>query len=180
VDNNDVVRRLRYALQLDDSNAARLVALGGMQVAVDQMRRWRLTDDDVDFLACDDAALRALLAGLIIEKRGVRDEPPERAAGSAATGPQASVNVSKPPPSHPVSSASATQPIDNNQIMKQLRIALSMRTEDVQQSLRAGGCSLSTSEIGALFRKPKSRNYRRAGDQVLRQFLAGLATEQRD
>jgi len=33
---------------------------------------------------------------------------------------------------------------------------------------------MSASEASALFRKPDARNYRECGDQVLRQFIAGL------
>jgi len=64
--------------------------------------------------------------------------------------------------------------MDNNIVLKQLRIALSLRSDDVLTILRAGGSAMSASEASALFRKPDARNYRQCGDQVLRQFISGL------
>jgi len=67
--------------------------------------------------------------------------------------------------------------LDNNVVLKQLRIALSLRSDDLHATLKAGGSSMSPSEAGALFRKPDARNYRQCGDQVLRQFIAGLVEQ---
>jgi uncharacterized protein YehS (DUF1456 family) len=155
VDNNDVLRRLRYALQLDDAAAAKLVVLGGESATAELAARWRLQDSAAEFITCDDTVLRALLAGLITDRRGARAAPTVGQSSPAVT-------------------------LDNNLILKQLKIALSMRTQDIQQAVQAGGGSHSDSEIGALLRKFGSRNYRRCGDQVLRQFLSGLAALRRD
>ena len=65
--------------------------------------------------------------------------------------------------------------IDNNEVLKKLRIAMSLKTDDVHAVIVQGGGKLGKSEVGALFRKTTARNYRRCGDQVLRWFLAGLA-----
>jgi len=64
--------------------------------------------------------------------------------------------------------------MDNNVVLKQLRIALSLRSDDIHAILKSGGSAMSVSEAGALFRRPDARNYRQCGDQVLRQFISGL------
>jgi len=65
--------------------------------------------------------------------------------------------------------------IDNNEVLKRLRIALSLKADEVGALINAGGGKLGKSEVNALFRNPSARNYRRCGDQVLRWFLTGLA-----
>ena len=188
MDNNDLLRRLRYALQLDDTATARLVVLGGESVTAELAARWRLQDSAAEFITCDDTVLRALLAGLITDRRGARAAPTvgqssptantsplgkaSSIAGSVADNPW-NKRIKPPTPSSAVT-------VDNNLILKQLKIALSMRTQDIQHAVQAGGGSHSDSEIGAFLRKSGSRNYRRCGDQLLRQFLAGLAALRRE
>ncbi len=155
MDNNDFIRRVRYALQIDDAKAARLISLGGGQATLDETAAWRRKEGDAGYLACTDAMVDTLLAGLIVDRR----------SGSAPEGGKATGQL--PPPV-------ATDEALNNVRLKQLRIALSMRSDDVEAALKAGGSGLSASEVAALFRKPGARNFRRCGDQSLRHFLNGL------
>lgn len=69
--------------------------------------------------------------------------------------------------------------LTNNDILKKLKIALSLKGEDVARLMGLGGAKISETEIEALFRKPDDRRYREAGDQILRQFLDGLIVERR-
>ena len=168
--------------------------LGGESATAELAARWRLQDSATEFITCDDTVLRALLAGLITDRRGARAAPTvgqaSPAANTSPAGKASSVAVSvagnpwnkrnKPAGAAPAPAPSSAVTVDNNFILKQLKIALSMRTEDIQQAAQAGGGSLGGSEIGALLRKSGSRNYRRCGDQVLRQFLSGLAALRRD
>jgi len=177
LNNNDLLRRLRYALRCDDAQTAKLVQLGGSDATTAQAARWRAKEDTDDHLPCSNAVVESFLGGLIIENRGPREQPasspwPDRSKTtqkqSAKTDPPSSANqLSRS------GSAKCTQ-IDNNLVLKQLRIALSLRSDDVHAILKSGGSALSASEAGALFRKPDARNYRQCGDQVLRQFIAGL------
>ena len=68
---------------------------------------------------------------------------------------------------------------DNNVVLKQLRIAFKLRTDDVHNLIVRGGGRITKSETGALFRNPSARNFRRCGDQVLRWFLKGLGERER-
>jgi len=154
VDNNDLMRRIRYAVQLDDTDAARLISLGGLAVRTDEVSAWRAREEDPAHVPCPDRALSALLDGFVLEQRGPRPGPPRTDAPSGDD-------------AHRVS---------NNRILKQLRIALELQAGDVEALVAAGGGHIGKGELGALFRKPGTRNYRSCGDQVLRWFLSGLAT----
>lgn len=67
----------------------------------------------------------------------------------------------------------------NNEILKKLRIAFSMKDTDVQDTLSKAGMSLSKTEINAFFRKKGQRNFVSCGDQVLRRFLDGIIKNER-
>lgn len=172
MDNNDLLRRLRYALRCDDSETSRLIQLGDGKATTAQAARWRAKEDSEDYLPCSSAVVESFLSGLIIDKRGPREEKapspwPDRSKFAQQD------QAAKPRVEQPDGSGNTNQ-IDNNRVLKQLRIALALRSEDVHQILVSGGSAMSTSEAGALFRKPDARNYRQCGDQVLRQFIAGL------
>ncbi len=154
MDNNELLRRLRYALQIDDQATVRLLKLGGVKATVEQTSQWRLKEEEPDYSLCPNSVVTAFLSGLIVEKRGVQEGKPS------------------PKPDH--------SRIENNTVLKLLKIALSMRSEDLHACMTSGGAKLSNSEVGALLRKPDSRNFRQCGDQVLRQFLNGLGQRLRD
>lgn len=64
--------------------------------------------------------------------------------------------------------------MDNNEILKKLRIAFSMKDTDVQDTLAKAEMNLSKTEINALFRNRGHRNFVNCGDQILRRFLDGI------
>lgn len=69
--------------------------------------------------------------------------------------------------------------MDNNEILKKLRIAFAMKDTDVQDCIKTTGMSLSKTEINALFRKRGQRNFKPCGDQILRRFLDGIIDRER-
>ena len=149
--NNDVLRSLRYTLKVSDAQMAEIAALGGCTVAEAEVRAWLSREDEDGYQECPDEAMARFLDGLIYFKRG-KDE-------------------SRPAPPLEL-------PVNNNQILKKLRVAFELRDEDLQAILHAADLQLSKSEIGALFRKPGHSNYRPCGDQLLRNFLKGLSLRQ--
>ena len=66
-------------------------------------------------------------------------------------------------------------PVTNNIILKKLRVAFELKEDDMHAILKAAGFPVSKPELSALFRKFGHTNYRTCGDQLLRNFLKGLA-----
>ena len=78
-------------------------------------------------------------------------------------------------------SAPALEPerrINNNIVLKKLRIAFSLKTDDILAILTEQQFRVSMPEITAMMRAPDHKNFRECGDQFLRYFLRGLAGRQ--
>lgn len=145
--NNDTLRRLRYNLNLNDNRLVEIFRLGGLPLARNAIQNLLKRDEEEGFAVCHDATLSAFLDGLIIKRRGKRDEAP------------------RPPPEGPLT---------NNDVLKKLRIALALREEDVLSILHKTKSDVTRSELSALFRQKGHINYKPCGDQFLRNFIAGL------
>ena len=64
--------------------------------------------------------------------------------------------------------------MDNNDILKKLRVALQLKNTDIIEILKLVEFDITESELGAIFRTPDHPNYKPCGDQLLRNFLNGL------
>lgn len=64
--------------------------------------------------------------------------------------------------------------LSNNDILKKIRIALSLRDEDMIHILSLAGFKITKGALGDLFRHEDHPGYVEAGDQILRNFLNGL------
>jgi len=64
--------------------------------------------------------------------------------------------------------------LSNNDILKKLRVALSLRDDDIVKILELVDFKITKGALGDLFRKEDHPGYVEAGDQVLRNFLNGL------
>ncbi len=69
--------------------------------------------------------------------------------------------------------------MSNNDILKKLRVALKLTTEDIQKILLLADFRISSSELNALFRNDDHPKFKACGDQILRNFLNGLIIEKR-
>ena len=145
---NDVLRSLRYRLNVSDAVLADIFRLGNCAVSRAEVVAFLKTDDDDGHQACGDTAMAHFLNGLVIYKRG-KDE----------TRPPQPVEV----------------PVTNNTVMKRIRVAFELKDDDIIALLQKNGLTVSKNELAAFFRRPNHRNYRECGDQVLRNFLKGLA-----
>lgn len=153
MNHNDVLRRLRYALDLNDDDIVRLIGLGGVEITAADVPGYLARIDRAGFAPCPDAVLAGFLDGLVLERRGPRDP-----------------SAPAPPPS---------DVLDNNLILKKLRIALQLQQSDLLELLSLGGMQVTASELGALFRNPSHKHYKLCGNQLLRKFVDGLTTKLR-
>jgi uncharacterized protein YehS (DUF1456 family) len=151
---NDVLRRLRYALDLRDAQMAEMMNHWEDPVTESHVTALLRPDGHEELIDCTDRELERALDGLIIARRGPRD------------------------PTH-AQPAPREVELTNNTILKKLRIAMSYREGDMLEALTAGGLTVTAPELGALFRKPSHRHFRPCGDQLLRTFLTGLAVKVR-
>jgi uncharacterized protein YehS (DUF1456 family) len=67
----------------------------------------------------------------------------------------------------------------NNDILKKLRVALHLRNDEIVEIMKLVGFKVTTSELGAIFRKEDHPKYKPCGDQFLRNFLNGLIIHMR-
>lgn len=151
MNNNDVLRRVRYTFNFDDSKMIAIFGMGGLEVTRAQISDWLKKDDDPDYRKCSDEQLATFLNGLIVEKRGKKDGP------------------------QPVPETS----LNNNIVFRKLKIALNLQADDVLELVRQKDFRMSKHELSAFFRKPGNRHYRECKDQVLRYFLKGLQEKHR-
>ncbi|MCK5146565.1 DUF1456 family protein [bacterium] len=152
--NNDVLRRLRYVLNLSDTQMIKIFALSGVNISQEKLIGIMKKEDEQDVVACIDVILIAFLDGLIIDRRGMRDQ-------------QSNKQEKK------------SEVLTNNLILKKLRIALELREEIMHEIMQAANVKISRSELSAFFRKKEHKNYMKCGDQFLRNFLNGLAKKMR-
>jgi uncharacterized protein YehS (DUF1456 family) len=64
--------------------------------------------------------------------------------------------------------------LSNNDILKKLRVALSLRNDDIIEILSLVDFEITKGALGDLFRNEDHPGYVEAGDQILRNFLNGL------
>jgi len=70
MDTNDLNRRIRYALSLDDADVSTLLAFTSYRANVLQVQSWRMKEGDADYLECPAEVISAMLDGLIVQNRG--------------------------------------------------------------------------------------------------------------
>ncbi|MHB1677140.1 MAG: YehS family protein [Sulfuriferula sp.] len=148
--NNDVLRSVRYALDLPDATIKDLIKLAGYEVDTASIALLLLKEEEADYLECADELLIAFLDGLITRKRGARDTP--------------LVPIKR---------------LTNNIILKKIRIAFDLKETDLHEIITLADFKISRPELSAIFRNPDNKNYRQCGDQLLRYFLKGLSIKLR-
>ncbi|HEX3904354.1 MAG TPA: DUF1456 family protein [Polyangia bacterium] len=146
---NDVLRSLRYLLNVGDATLADIFRLGDREIGRDEVVAFLKTEDDDGYQACGDKAMAHFLNGLVVYKRGKDEGRPPQAL---------------------------ELPVTNNTVLKKVRVAFELKDDDLIALLQRTGLTVSKGELSALFRRPDHRNYRPCGDQLLRHLLRGLTS----
>lgn len=167
--NNDILIRLRYALDIKNTDMVKIFKLGGVEVTKDEvlkmLTKYREDENDGDstdneeYLSCNNFMLESFLNGFIIFKRG-RQEPKPRQPEIPPMSIKENGNV-------------------NNVMLKKLKIALALTSEDMIDILEEAGVFVTKGEISAILRKEGHKNYKECGDKYARNFLKGLAIKYR-
>jgi uncharacterized protein YehS (DUF1456 family) len=172
MENNDILIRLRYALDIKNTDMVEIFKLGGIEVTKDEvlkiLTKSTVSDDVVDDgelgdtdeqLKCNDSMLESFLNGFITFKRGKQDPKPGQAAET-------------------VTSIKTKERV-NNLLLKKLKIALALTSEEMIDILADAGVNITKGELSALLRKEGHKNYKECGDKYARNFLKGLAVKYR-
>ncbi|TCD03932.1 DUF1456 family protein [Pedobacter psychroterrae] len=69
--------------------------------------------------------------------------------------------------------------MSNNDILKKLRVALELTTDDIIKITELVGLKVTKAELGDIFRSDDHPNFKPCGDQILRNFLNGLVIYKR-
>lgn len=171
MDNNDLLIRLRYALDIKNTDMVEIFKLGGVKLSKeDVMKVLTKTPEDYDgqpggilgedefkdYMNLDDAMFESFLNGLIIFKRGKQE----------------------PKPGQPDKPALTNEP-SKNLLLKKVKIALQLTSEDMLDVLALAGVTVTKSEMSAMLRKEGHKNYSVCGDRYARNFLKGLGLKYR-
>ena len=148
--NNDFLRRLRYALNIKDNVMVQIFKKGNITVTREDVLDYLKKDIDEGFKKLSNNDLIAFLDGLIIQKRGEKED------------------------GTPVPQVKVTKNNLNNILLRKLRIALSFKSYDMIKIFKLGGVEISEGELSALFRSEDHKNYKECGDKYIRVFLKGL------
>ncbi|PNS08316.1 DUF1456 family protein [Solilutibacter silvestris] len=147
--NNDILRSIRYMLDLSDNKVIEVAGLAdpGFVIDKDDVQAFLKKEEEPGFIACSDSVLAHFLDGLVIHFRGRQDGAPPRAVEKR---------------------------INNNLVLKKLRVAFELKDVDMHQVFVDAGFPVSKPELSALFRQHAHKNFRPCGDQMMRNFLKGL------
>ena len=151
MNNNDILRSIRYTFDYSDNAMIDLFGLGGETVTRADVSNWLKREEDPDYKGLHDIDLAIFLNGLSIHNRGKKegDQP------------------------------AAEKTLNNNMIFRKLKIALNMKDEDILAILSQVDRHISKHELSAFFRNPSQPQYRPCKDQVLRNFLQGIQLKYR-
>lgn len=144
--NNDILRRLRYLFDFSDINIISIFRLANYDVKKAEVSEWLRKKDDPLLLEMKDRELSIFLNGLIIKTRGKRE------------------GFEPQPENH----------LNNNMILRKLKIALNLKTDDIIDLFALTDQKLSQHELSAFFRNPNHKSYRPCLDQYLRNFFTAL------
>lgn len=149
--NNDVLRSIRYLLDLSEPKVLDYCQTADAPLSRAEVQAWLKKDDDPDYQPLPDAVLLRFLDRLILARRG------------PSSGPTRPTELQ----------------LDNNLILKKLRVAFELKEQDLLDLLQVAGFKVSRGELSALFRHPDHSNFRPCGDQFLRNLLKALVLRYR-
>lgn len=147
--NNDILKRLRYALNYNNITMIAIFKHADVDMTQARLDAMMKPEEEEGYEPCKRTLLGLFLDGLIIHKRGVQQQ------------------TGKPP-------VKKNLPLTNNVILRKLKIAMSFKDDDMVEVMTLAGDSVSKAEISALFQAQDHNNFKECHDQFLRTFIKGL------
>lgn len=75
MNNNDIFKKLRVALQLRDEQIVEILELVDFRISKAELSAFFRAQDHPNFMECGDQVLRNFLNGLVIHLRGTKENP---------------------------------------------------------------------------------------------------------
>lgn len=151
MDNNDILRRLRFTLNLSDDSMIDIYAKGGERVSRAEISSWLKREEDEDFDLVIDENLATFLNGLIVNYRGKKEgETPV-----------------------------AETELDNTIILRKLKIAFNFTSDELIYIWKKADVEITETELSAFFRKKSHPKFKYLNDQYLRKFLKGFQIQRK-
>ena len=146
MNNNDILKRLRYTLDLNDTQMVELYQSAPTPITRVEVSDWLKKEEDEDFKELSNLMLDVFLNGLIAFKRGKKE----------------GVEMI------------ASEHLSNNDILKKIKIALNLKSTDIIAILALKDRKISETELSAFLRNENHNHFRPFQDQYLRNFFTGL------
>ncbi len=149
--NNDILRSIRYTFDFNDKKMINMFELGGLEVSRAEISDWLKPEEDAAYKNCSDTKLARFLNGLIIHRRGPKDDSTPKPEGK----------------------------MNNNIVFMKLKIALNLKADEILEIINRVGLRISKHELSAFFRRSDHKHFRQCKDQILRNFLKGIQVKYR-
>jgi uncharacterized protein YehS (DUF1456 family) len=131
MDNNDILIRLRYALDIKNKDMIEIFKLGGMEFSKEEilliLTKTKDDYDEIDYdnygeenIKCDNVMMESFFNGFVTFKRGKQDPKPGQPERPAITGERV-----------------------NNLLLKKLKIALELTSEDMLEIFDSTGITVT-------------------------------------
>ncbi len=144
---NDILFKLKKALSLSQEDIIKAYALADYEMTKERLESILKRRQDRGYQEATYEELGVFLDGLVLLKRGSSDKV-----------------------------ANENEPIalTNNLILKKVRVAMELKEPELLILFALAEVELSKRQIGALFRKEGTKNFKACSDEVLMAFLEGL------
>lgn len=147
INTNEILFRIKKALNLTEAQMMEAYSLEDYPMKASHLASLLARRQDKDFTLCSYEELGVFLDGLISLKRGL---PPEKSGDDEAI------------------------ELNNNLILKKLRIALQLKEAETEIIFGLADIELSKQQLSSLFRKEGHKNFKECSDELLMAFLDGL------
>jgi len=144
---NDILFRITKALSLTTDDLVKLYALAEYDISEERIESILKRRQDKEYKEAGYEDLGLFLDGLVLFKRGISDR---------------------------VAKEDDVVDLTNNLIMKKLRVALELKEPELVIIFALADTALTKRQIGALFRKEGTKNFKSASDELLMAFIEGL------
>ena len=153
MNNNDILTKLKNALDIKETDIVEIFKTGGTQLSIEEIeKRLVKAQDEAGNTPCSNSELICFLNGFIIFKRGEQEAKPDQ----------------------PEKDKFAIANNINNVLLKKLKIALSLTSEEMLNIFECAEVTVTKRELGAFFRTEGHKNYRKCSDEFASGFLKGL------